>query len=134
MLYGERKSRDNAMLVTETIKATLQDIIHKHVHYGSTICTDDNHSYKGVAHWNKTVNYSARKSLNGIKSLWVTFKQRFYGTYHYWSAKYCCQFNNDFALCLNESNVEVDTKTDWTFCSAEYSASKPLPYQALTRQ
>ena len=132
MLYGERKSRDNAMLVTETIKATLQDIIHKHVHHGSTIRTDDDHSYKGVAHWNKTVNYSARKSVNEIKSVWEAFKRRLLGTYHYWSATYCRQFIYEFVFHLNGVNLEVDTQGRQKVMFG-IIFGKQMTYQALTR-
>ena len=62
----ERKGRVKAMPVSDTSKATLQGIIHKHIRPGSTICTDDNPSYNGVAHRHKTVNHSAREYVNGM--------------------------------------------------------------------
>ena len=48
-----------AMPVPNTEKETIQNAVHKHVRPGSTICTDDNPSYNGVAHRHRTVNHSA---------------------------------------------------------------------------
>ena len=112
----ERGGKTVAIPIEHADKATLHDAVHRHVRSGSTICTDDNPSYSGVAHRHKTVNHSAKEFVNGmahtngIESVWAVLKRGFNGTYHNWSKKHCHQYVNEFAFRLNEGNCERDTQ------------------------
>ena len=137
----ERRRSVKAMLVSDTSKATLQGIVHKHIRLGSTICIDDNPSYSGVAHWHKTVNHSAKDikeyvngmaHTNGIESVWAVLKRGYNGVYHNWSAKHCRQYVNEFAFRLNEGNVEVDTQNRLNALFAKISG-KTITYRKLTQ-
>ncbi|MCY4128808.1 MAG: IS1595 family transposase [Gammaproteobacteria bacterium] len=112
----ERGGNTVAMPIEHADKETLHGAIHKHVRPGSTICTDENPAYGGVAHRHKTVNHSAKEYVNdmahtnGIESVWAVLKRGFNGVYHNWSKKHCRQYVNEFAFRLNEGNCERDTQ------------------------
>lgn len=112
----ERGGRTVAMPIEHADKPTLHGAIHRHVRSGSTICTDDNPSYGGVANRHRTVNHSAKEYVNimahtnGIESVWAVLKRGFNGVYHNWSKKHCRQYVNEFAFRLNEGNCERDTQ------------------------
>ena len=57
----ERGARTVAMPIEHSDKSTLHGILHEHIRPGSTICTDENASYGGVAHRHRTVNHSAKE-------------------------------------------------------------------------
>ena len=77
----ERDGRTVAMPIEHADKKTLHGSVHKHVRPGSTICTDDNPSYNGVANRHRTVNHSAKEFVNGmahtngIESVWAVLKR-----------------------------------------------------------
>ena len=133
----ERGGKTVAMPVEKTDKETLHGAVHKHVRPGSTICTDDNPSYRGVAHRHRTVNHSAKEYVNGmahtngIESVWAVLKRGFNGTYHNWSKKHCHQYVNEFAFRLNEGNCERDTqdRLDDLFRAM---SGKTVTYEELT--
>lgn len=112
----ERGGKTVAMPIEHADKETLHGAVHKHVRPGSTICTDENPSYNGVAHRHKTVNHSAKEFVNdmahtnGIESVWAVLKRGFNGVYHNWSKKHCHQYVNEFTFRLNEGNCERDTQ------------------------
>ena len=60
----ERGGRTVAMPIEHADKPTLHSAVHAHVRPGSTICTDENPSYNGVAHRHRTVNHSAKEYVN----------------------------------------------------------------------
>ena len=90
----ERKGRTIAKPVSDTSKENLQSVIHEHVRSGSTICTDDNPSYNGVANRHLSVNHSAKEYVNGdahtngIESVWAVLKRGVYSTWHQVSEKH----------------------------------------------
>ena len=73
----ERGGNTKAMLIPDTTKETLHKAIHENVRSGSTLCTDENPSYKGVAHQHLSVNHSVKEYVNnmvhtnGIESVWA---------------------------------------------------------------
>lgn len=133
----ERGGRTVAMPIEHADKETLHNAIHEHVRPGSTICTDENPSYGGVAHRHRTVNHSAKEYVNGmahtngIESVWAVLKRGFNGVYHNWSKKHCRQYVNEFAFRLNEGNCERDTqdRLDDLFRAM---AGKTITYGELT--
>ena len=133
----ERGGKTIAMPIEHADKETLHGAVHKHVRPGATICTDENPSYRGVAHRHKTVNHSAKEFVNdmahtnGIESVWAVLKRGFNGTYHNWSKKHCHQYVNEFAFRLNEGNVERDTqdRLDDLFRAM---SGKTITYEELT--
>ena len=133
----ERGGKTVAMPIAHADKETLHGAVHKHVRPGSTICTDENPSYRGVAHRHKTVNHSAKEYVNdmahtnGIESVWAVLKRGFNGVYHNWSKKHCHQYVNEFAFRLNEGNCERDTqdRLDDLFRSM---VGKTITYKELT--
>ena len=112
----ERGGRTVAMPIEHADRKTLHGAVHKHVRPGSTICTDENFAYRGVAHRHYTVNHSAKEyvndmaSVNGVESVWAVLKRGFNGVYHNWSKKHCHQYVNEFSFRLNEGNCERDTQ------------------------
>lgn len=112
----ERGGRVKAVPIPDTTKNTLHSVVQGSVRSGSTLCTDDNPSYNGVANRHRTVNHSAKEYVNGmahtngIESVWAVLKRGFNGVYHHWSKKHCRNYANEFAFRLNEGNCERDTQ------------------------
>ncbi len=112
----ERGGRAVALPIERADKPTLQGAVHRHVQPGTTICTDENPSYHGVARRHRAVNHSAKEYVNGmahtngIESVWAVLKRGFDGVYHNWSRKHCRQYVNEFMFRLNEGNCERDTQ------------------------
>ncbi len=133
----ERGGRVQAMPIEKTDKETLRGVVRGHVRSGSTICTDDSPSYRGVANRHRTVNHSAKEyvngmaHVNGIESVWAVLKRGFNGTYHNWSKKHCRHYVNEFAFRLNEGNCERDTqdRLDDLFRAM---TGKTITYEELT--
>ena len=61
-----RSGKVKAMPIEDTKKETIQNIVHQHVRPGSTIYTDENSAYDGVAHRHKSVNHSAKEWVRGM--------------------------------------------------------------------
>ena len=105
-----------AVPIPNITRETLHGVIRKHVLPGSTIYTDENTAYDGVANRHHKVNHSAKQyvsgmaSVNGIESVWAVLKRGFNGTYHQWSMKHCRAYVNEFTFRLNEGNCERDTQ------------------------
>ena len=103
------------MPIDNTTKQTLHQIVRDNVRSGSTICTDDNPSYRGAYRRHKVVNHSAKQYVNGmahtngIESVWALIKRGYNGTYHNWSMKHCQQYVNEFVFRLNDGNCQIDT-------------------------
>ena len=133
----ERKGRTIAKPVSDTSKETLQKIIHEHVRPGSTICTDDNPSYNGVANRHLSVNHSAKEYVNGdahtngIESVWAVLKRGVYGTWHQVSEKHLGRYVNETAFRLNEANCDVHT-LDRLESFAERAFRHRITYKELT--
>ena len=132
----ERGGRTVAMPIERIDKSTLHKAAHEHIRSGSTICTDDNAAYNGVAHRHRTVNHSAKEYVNGmahtnrIESVWAVLKRGFHGTYHNWSKKHCHRYVNEFSFRLNDGNCEIDTLDRMEALVAGFGG-KRLTYKAL---
>lgn len=112
----ERGGRILAFPVYERSKHNLQDKVHRFVRSDSTVYTDENRAYKGIAvKQHLSVSHSAKEYVNGmahtngIESVWSVLKRGFNGTYHHWSKKHCRAYVNEFTFRLNEGNCERDT-------------------------
>lgn len=133
----ERKGRVKAMPVENTTKETLQTAVHKNVRKGSTLFTDENPSYNGVANRHYAVNHSAKEYVNGmahtngIESVWAVLKRGFSGVYHNWSKKHCRAYVNEFSFRLNDGNCEIDTQDRLNSLFAGMHG-KQITYKELT--
>ena len=117
----DRDGQWAAQVVKSTDKETLQGVIKENVLKGTTICTDEHKSYKGLdtiadkKFVHKTVNHSAKQYVdgmahtNGIESFWAVLKRGFYGIYHSFSEKHLQCYVYEFAFRLNEGNCKIDT-------------------------
>jgi len=113
----DRDGQIVAQVVKSTDKETLQGVIRENVLPGSTVCTDEHHSRRGLDgdYTHKVVNHSAKQYVdgmahtNGIESFWAVLKRGFYGTFHWFSEKHLSLYINEFAFRLNEGNCKIDT-------------------------
>ena len=133
----ERGGRTIAQPVPDTSKKTMQKIVHGHVRSGSTICTDDNPSYGGVANHHLSVSHSAKEYINGkahansIESVWAVLKRGLHGTWHQVSEKYLGRYVDEAAFRMNEANCEVHT-LDWLASFAEWAFRHRITCKELT--
>lgn len=103
---------------------------------GSTICTDENAAYNGVANRHCTVNHLAKKFVNDMvhmnetESVWAVLKRGYNGTYYNWSRKHCHRYVVEFSFRLNEGNCERD-KQDRLDDLFRAMAGKTITYQEL---
>ena len=113
---AERGGRVKGAVIGGTDARTLQSAIRTHVKSGSTLCTDEHSSYRGMSeHAHKVVNHSAKQFVDGmahtnsIESVWALLKRGFYGTYHQFSEKHLQRYVDEFAFRLNEGNCKNHT-------------------------
>ncbi|MCY3853504.1 MAG: IS1595 family transposase [Gammaproteobacteria bacterium] len=132
----ERGGKVKAMPIADTTKPTLQGKVHENVRPGSTIYTDENPSYTGVAHRHYTVNHSAKEYVNdmahtnGVESVWAVLKRGVNGTFHHVSKKHLHRYLNEFTFRLNEGNCEIDT-IDRMDSLVKGMGGKRIPYKVL---
>ena len=113
---AERGGRVRGRVIGGTDARTIQSSIRAHVAPGSTLCTDEHSSYRGMReHTHKVVNHSAKQFVdgmahtNGIESVWALLKRGFYGTYHQFSRKHLQRYVDEFSFRLNEGNCKNHT-------------------------
>lgn len=109
-----RQGKVKAMVVKSTDANTIQEKIRSNVVTGSTLCTDEHASYRGIPEFNHLeVNHSAKQFVdgmahtNGIESVWAVLKRGYYGTYHSFSNKHLSRYVNEFTFRLNDGNCEI---------------------------
>lgn len=112
----ERGGHVKARVISSTAAAVMQAYIKGTVADGSTLCTDEHSSYKGMDQYDhKVVNHTAKEFVNGmahtnsIESVWAVLKRGFYGTYHWFSRKHLQRYVDEFAFRLNEGNCKAHT-------------------------
>ena len=93
-----------AQVVDHTDRQTLHGFIHKKVKVGSTVYTDESHSYKDMQGYDhhyvthSTGEYvRGQAHTNGIESFWSMLKRAHTGTFHKMSAKHLQRYVNEFA-------------------------------------
>ena len=134
----ERKSRKIRAKVTERVSGILlQKMVTETVEEGSTVYTDQNAGYKGLAKKNYrhvTVNHGVGEYVrnqahtNGVESFWAMLKRGYNGTYHRISEKHLERYVTEFA---GRHNVrEFDTIDQMAFL-AKGMVGKKLPYKKL---
>ena len=94
---------------------TLQGFVLAHTAFGSTVCTDDLHSYRDmpiiVGH--EAVKYSAKEymkdqvNVNGMESFWAMMKRGYRGTYHHVSVKHLSRYVKEFAGRHNARSLDT---------------------------
>ena len=135
----ERGGRVKAMPVADVSKPTLQDRVRENVRPGSTIYTDENPSYAGVARRHHTVNHSAKEYVNdrahtnGMESVWAVLKRGVNGTFHHVSGKHLHRYLDEFTFRLNEGSCEIDT-IDRMDALVKGMGGRRLSYQALVER
>lgn len=112
----ERAGRVRAQVLHSTGSKAIQSAVRSVVGAGTTLCTDEHASYKGMPEYlHMAVNHSAKQYVdgmahtNGIESVWAVLKRGFYGVYHSFSAKHLQRYVSEFAFRLNDGNVRVHT-------------------------
>lgn len=131
----QRGGKVRAKVVKDNSSATLQGNIGRHVEKGSTVCTDDHTSYRGMSDYQHfIVQHSVGEyvngmaSTNGIESFWAIFKRGFMGIYHKMSKEHLNRYVNEFSFRHNAHSLTGDD----TLVAAFYNAAgRRLSYQQL---
>jgi transposase-like protein len=133
----ERGGNVRGMVIDNTDKETIQGKVRDSVKPGTTLCTDENLSYKGMPEYNhQTVNHSAKEYVNGmahtnsIESVWAVLKRGFHGTFHHFSVKHLQRYVDEFAFRLNEGKCANETM-DRVDALINKTIGVRLTYQAL---
>ena len=113
----ERGGRSFAIPISETGKATLHQMISRHVEFGSTIYTDEHKGYNGLKNYERgSVRHSAGEyvgpgdiHVNGAESMWALLKRSIHGTWHHVSTKHLARYVNECTFRLNEGRCERHT-------------------------
>lgn len=96
MGFVEREGDARAFVIPNQKARTLKGEVAKNVAWGSTVMTDEHHSYKGLpAHYrhesvkHRTEEYvRGNVHVNSVESMWALFKRQYHGTHHWISAKH----------------------------------------------
>jgi len=134
----QRGGKVVAKHIADTSAKTLHGFIGDNVAQGTSVCTDEFRSYRGMAGYNhSTVNHSAKQFVDGmahtnsIESVWAVLKRGFYGVYHSFSTKHLSRYIAEFAFRLNDGNCKVHTldRIDAFLCRIAWTR---ITYKALT--
>jgi len=133
----ERKGNVKVVVIYDTESKTIKKEIKETVSEGTTLCTDEHKSYKGMTEYNHlTVNHSAKQFVdgmahtNGIESVWALLKRGYYGTFHNFTPKHTQRYVNEFSFRLNEGNCKVQS-IDRIGSLFEKAIGKRLTYKKL---
>ena len=114
--FRERGGRVRARILRSTTAENIKKAVRAVVTTGSTLCTDEHASYRGMNEYDhKAVNHSAKLFVdgmahtNGIESVWAVLKRGFYGVYHFFTEKHLHRYIGEFSFRLNEGNCYVHT-------------------------
>ena len=112
----ERGGRVRCAVLKNTATKEIQGHVRNMVEAGSTLCTDEHASYRGMSEYtHMPVCHSAKQFVdgmahtNGIESVWAVLKRGFYGVYHSFSAKHLNRYVGEFTFRLNEGRCKVHT-------------------------
>jgi len=135
----ERNGMVKALPIKSTNAEIIQTNIRETVAPGSTLCTDEHTSYRGMDEFNHLeVKHSAKEFVNGmahtngIESVWAVLKRGFYGTYHNFSTKHVRRYVNEFTFRCNEGGCKIPSmdRVDALFLK---SIGKNLTYNKLIK-
>lgn len=133
----ERESGEvRAVHVPRVSSAILHRTIYANVRHDTTIYSDDNSVYRGLALPHGIVAHTAGEYIkgqvhtNGIESFWAVLKRGHKGIYHKMSTKHLHRYVDEFARRFNTSRVDTVKCIGMT---ADAMLGKRLTYKALTR-
>ncbi len=132
----ERNGRVKAQPISSADVPTLQGFVQDTVEPGSTLYTDEQYAYKGLADLNhEAVKHSAGEYVrgmahtNGIESFWAILKRGYVGTYHNFSVKHLSRYVNEFA---ERANVRDHGTMTQMMILAAGMVGKRMRWQDLT--
>jgi transposase len=105
----QRDGRILAAPIPDVTIYTVEGIINENIEAGTTISTDEWHSYKGLrfAYDHGTVNHSKKEyvrgvhHVNGLESHWSLLKRAIKGTHVHISAKHSWKYVSEFSYGRN---------------------------------
>jgi transposase-like protein len=135
----ERGGKLIAGPVASVNKATVNEIIGKHVAAGATIKTDEAAVYNGLTeagYKHKKVHHGAGEyvrddvTTNGVESTFAVLKRGIVGVYHHVSTKHLHRYVDEFSFRLNDGNVKRHT-LERLSSFVEGTSGKRLTYNEL---
>ncbi|HOD16828.1 MAG TPA: IS1595 family transposase [Spirochaetota bacterium] len=112
----ERNGKVRARVIENEQSSTIKNEIKNNIQDGSTLCTDELKSYRGMNQYNHLiVNHSAKQFVdgmahtNGIESVWALLKRGYYGTFHNFTPKHTQRYVDEFTFRLNEGNCKIES-------------------------
>lgn len=112
----EESGRVRAMPIANGTAQAIGKEILTTVELGSTIYTDESHSYdaleyhyrrESVRHHMEEYVREDGVTTNAIESVWAVLKRGIHGVYHHTSKKHLARYVNEFAFRLNDGNVKT---------------------------
>lgn len=134
----ERGGEVRATVVEDCKMITLEKLIVENVKLGSTLHTDEFHSYNRVGNYYKheRVTHSAGEYVrgevhsNGAESFWALFKRGYVGIYHYMSPKHLQRYVDEFSCRFNTRKAPfIDV---FESIIGKVAETTNLPYKVLT--
>ena len=136
-----RKTKKIKAKVTKPVSSiTLQKMVKRAVKEGSTVYTDNNMGYKGLAKKNykhESVNHSVGEYIkdqahtNGVESFWSLLKRGYIGVYHQMSEKHLQRYVDEY---LGRHNGRQESTMDQMSGVVQAMLDKRLSYKELTEE
>jgi transposase-like protein len=131
----ERQGEARAFVVPNLKAKTLKGEIAKNVAWGTTVMTDELHSYKGLpAHYkHQSVTHSHAKYVDGnvhvntVEGMWSLFKRQYHGTHHWISAKHMNAYLGEMCYRWNRREMGEGERVNALLAQVEGR----LTYKAL---
>lgn len=136
----QRGGNLHAIATTDTGKATLMNLICKHVDVDATVYTDEHRPYLGLpklGYKHESVNHGAKEFVNGMantntaESFWSHLKRGIDGIYHHVSPKHLQKYCDEYSYRWNTREMTDGERFDEWFTRLN---GKRLMYKTLIKK
>ena len=135
-IKDRKTNKVRAKVAQHTTRNVLQGFVYENSDQDSTIYTDDNPAYDGLAN-HETVKHSVNEYVkgqahtNGVESFWSMLKRGYNGVYHHMSPEHLNRYVHEFS---GRHNIRDANTIDQMAYVANGLLDKRLEYKELIGQ
>lgn len=124
----ERDGELRTAHISDNTKRTIQGEVRRNVAAGSTVMTDEDRAFRGLAadYFHHTVNHSAGEyarhytiHTNSIEAVWALLKRQIIGIHHWVSPKHLGRYVAEMTWRYNRRDLKVGSRMSELFTCVE---------------